>query len=390
MDNGYKGIRTGFAVLLIIGSLLVALFSGGIFGYRFASLLADPLSPSSRPSLSSPAYSPSPRPSYGPAPTFGNGSSAVIDPDNRVEDIVEAVAPSVVNVYVYTGSSNLQSSQGSGVVISSQGYIITNNHVIEDASKILISFTDGSEEEATVIGIDERSDLAVLYVEKSGLQEIKFADSDSIKVGELAVAIGNAMGNEGTVTVGIVSATKRYVQSDSAYMEMIQTDAAINPGNSGGALVNKRGELIGINTLKLTNTTDIYGQSIAVDGMGFAIPTNIVANIAKQLLETGKVTRGGLGIKGLYAKAGTFSDLPDMPTGIYVAEVVRDGSAYKAGIREDMVITKLDGQIIKGMGEFSFTLQKKAPGTNVVLEVVSPNSPNEPFTVTATLGELSE
>lgn len=388
MDKEYKGIRIGIVILLIICTLLVASFSGGFFGYSFA-MLANSADPSY--SLQPTNYSPSLKPNQS-APTFGDGDSADIDPDNRVEDIVSAVAPSVVSIYTYTssGGSLQQLGQGSGVVISKQGYIITNYHVIDGSAKIIVTFTDGDEIEASIAGSDKRSDLAVLFVKKADMREIKFANSDDVKVGELAVAIGNAMGNEGTVTVGVVSATKRYVYNESTYYEMIQTDAAINPGNSGGALVNKRGELIGINAMKLTNTTDIYGQSISIDGMGFAIPVNIVSNIATQLVETGKVTRGGLGIIGAYAKAGTFTDLPDMPTGIYIVEVTQGGAADKAGLKEDMVITKIDGHTVTGMGEFSSSLQSKAPGTQVVLEIATKDNPNERINITITLGELSD
>ena len=351
MDKEYKGIRVGIVILLVICTLLVASFSGGFFGYSFA-MLANSSEPGNM--LQPTTYAPSLKPNQ-PAPTFGNGDYADIDSDNRVEDIVSAVAPSVVSIYTYAsvGESLQQLGQGSGVIISRQGYIITNYHVIEGSAKIIVNFTDGAEKEATVAGADKRSDLAVLFVEKADMREIKFADSDNVRVGEMAVAIGNAMGNEGTVTVGVVSATKRYVYNESTYYEMIQTDAAINPGNSGGALVNKRGELIGINAMKLTNTTDIYGQSISIDGMGFAIPVNIVANIAKQLVETGRVSRGGLGITGTYAKAGTFADLPYMPTGIYVVEVTSGSAADKAGIEEGMVIVRVNGTDITGMGEFS-------------------------------------
>ena len=388
MDKEYKGIRIGIVILLIICTLLVASFSGGFFGYSFA-MLANSAVPSYAPQPTN--YAPFLNPNQS-APPFGSGDSADIDPDSRVEDIVSAVAPSVVSIYTYTsvGGSLQQLGQGSGVVISREGYIITNYHVIDGSTKIIVNFTDGDELEASIAGSDQRSDLAVLFVKKNDMREIKFADSDDVRVGEPAIAIGNAMGNEGTVTVGVVSATKRYVYNESTYYEMIQTDAAINPGNSGGALVNKRGELIGINAMKLTNTTDLYGQSISIDGMGFAIPVNIVSNIATQLVETGKVTRGGLGIIGAYAKAGTYKDLPNMPTGIYIVEVTPGSAADKAGLKEGMVITKMNGKIITGMGEFSSSLQLRKPGTHVILELATKDNPDKPIYMTVTLEKLSD
>jgi serine protease Do len=227
---------------------------------------------------------------------------------------------------------------GSGVIVSSDGYILTNYHVIENATEMIVTLSDGREFEAKVIGSDEKTDLALLKVDQKNLPIIPLGDSDDIQVGEWAIAIGNPFGLSGTVTVGIISAVGRADLEGDIYSDFIQTDAAINPGNSGGALLNIDGELIGINSA-------IYTQSGGYMGVGFAIPVNMATRIMEDLKRNGRVIRGSLGVViepirddimkrfNLTSKRGAF-----------VRRVVDGSSAEKAGLREGDIILQYDGK----------------------------------------------
>ena len=226
------------------------------------------------------------------------------------------ILPSIVGIKVeYTVSSNFSiygmgtakseaSASGSGIIISDDGYILTNNHIVatsssesyyqvSDANKVTVTlYNDDTEYEAKIVGKDEQTDLAVIKIEKTGLSKAEFADSDSIKVGEFAMAVGNPLGMQSSITCGVVSAVNREVtDSDGKKFTLIQTDAAINSGNSGGALVNGEGKVIGINTLKLSGT--------GIEGMGFAIPINSTTDITSQLIQYSKVKRPYIGISGV-------------------------------------------------------------------------------------------
>ena len=225
-------------------------------------------------------------------------------------------------------SSSTATATGSGIIISEDGYILTNNHVVSssssssnssyyqvsEASKLTVTlFNDDTEYEAKIVGKDEQTDLAVIKIEKSGLSKAEFADSDSIKVGEFAMAVGNPIGMQSSVTCGIVSAVNRQVtDSDGKQYTLIQTDAAINSGNSGGALVNSEGKVIGINTLKLSGT--------GIEGMGFAIPINSTTDITSQLIQYSKVKRPYIGITGIDLNEETAKTY-NLVTGVYVKSV---------------------------------------------------------------------
>ena len=255
---------------------------------------------------------------------------------------------------------------GSGVIISSDGYIVTNNHVVDGADELTVTLNDNREFSARIIGTDKNTDLALIKVNATGLPVIKVISSDDIKVGEWVLAIGHPLNLRATVTAGIVSAKARSLGANGVEA-FIQTDAAINQGNSGGALVNARGELIGINAM-LTSPT---GSNI---GYGFAIPTTIMNKVVADLKQYGSVQRGLIGIQGqdarLYIDAQKEQNKEvDLGTndGIYVAKVLDDGAAADAGLEEGDVITAVDGQKVTKMAELQEILATKRPGDKVVL-----------------------
>ncbi|CPR14837.1 Outer membrane stress sensor protease DegQ, serine protease [Brenneria goodwinii] len=250
---------------------------------------------------------------------------------------------------------------GSGVIIdAAKGYVLTNNHVINNADKIRVQLNDGREYEAKLIGRDEQSDIALLQlVDAKNLVEIKMADSDRLRVGDFAVAVGNPFGLGQTATSGIISALGRSGLNLEGLENFIQTDASINRGNSGGALVNLNGELIGINTAILAPG----GGNI---GIGFAIPSNMAQNLAQQLVEFGEVRRGLLGIKGSEMTSEMAKAFKvDVQRGAFVSEVLPQSAAAKAGIKAGDVLTSLDGKPISSFAELRAKVGTTAPGKTV-------------------------
>lgn len=324
-----------------------------------------------------------------------------------VSDIVENTLPSIVSITnmsvqevqnFFGGTSQQESeSAGSGIIISqndSELLIVTNNHVVEGSDTLTVTFNDGNSVEAQIKGTDSARDLAVVAVPLDQISDdtmnaIKVAtlgDSDSLKVGEPAIAIGNALGYGQSVTTGIISATGRTI--DGFDGEYIQTDAAINPGNSGGALLNANGEVIGINSAKI--------NSSAVEGMGFAIPISDASDVIQNLMnkETrSKVSdeeRGYLGIKG-YDVSEEGAQMYNMPTGVYVKEVISGGGAEKAGLTKGSIITGFEGSSISGMSSLQEQLQYYKAGEEVTLTVQVPDKNGE-YTekdITVTLGKNS-
>ncbi len=310
-----------------------------------------------------------------------------------VSDIVENTLPSIVSITnmsvqevqnFFGGISQQESeSAGSGIIISqndSELLVVTNNHVVEGSDTLTVTFNDGNSVEAQIKGTDSARDLAVVAVPLDKISDdtmnaIKVAtlgDSDSLKVGEPAIAIGNALGYGQSVTTGIVSATRRTI--DGFDGEYIQTDAAINPGNSGGALLNANGEVIGINSAKI--------NSSAVEGMGFAIPISDASDVIQNLMnkETrSKVSdeeRGYLGIKG-YDVSEEGAQMYNMPTGVYVKEVMSGGGAEKAGLTKGSIITGFEGSSISGMSSLQEQLQYYKAGEEVTLTVQIPDKNGE-------------
>lgn len=256
------------------------------------------------------------------------------------------------------------SGLGSGVIIDAdKGYVVTNNHVVQDAEKMVVTLEDGREYEATKIGSDKESDIALLQIKADNLTAVKLANSDALRVGDFAVAIGNPFGLSHTVTSGIVSALGRSGLNIEGYEDFIQTDAAINQGNSGGALVNLNGELIGINTA-------ILGASGGNVGIGFAIPSNMMKNLVDQIVEHGEVRRGSLGISGRALNAGLAkAQQLDVKQGAYVMQVLDDTAASKAGIKAGDVIISINGSEISGFHELRSKIATLGEGREVKLGI---------------------
>lgn len=290
------------------------------------------------------------------------------------------------------GNSTTQATaSGSGIIISEDGYIVTNNHVvssesqstyyeISEAKSIKIKlFNDETQYDATIVGKDSQTDLAVLKIEKTGLTAAEFADSDSVKVGEFAMAVGNPLDLGTTITCGVVSAVNRKVEDSektTAYT-CIQTDAAINSGNSGGALVNSQGQVIGINTLKVSST--------GVEGIGFAIPVNSTTDVINQLKTYKKVKRPYIGISGRDLNEATAKRY-NMVEGIYVVTVDEFSAAEKAGLKVGDVIIEADGKRIKTMNELNEIKNTHSIGDTMKLKIHRDGAEKE---ITLTLGEQS-
>lgn len=298
----------------------------------------------------------------------------ISDVENPVVAIAETAGPSIVGVKVnymsqgFFGSLKEADEEGSGIVYTEDGYIITNYHVIESAinnstAKVTVTFANEDKEyEATIVGGDETTDLAVIKIDTTGLTKATIGESSNIKVGELAVAIGNPLGQEfaGSVTVGYISAINRKITTDGRTYKLIQTDAAINPGNSGGALVNSKGEVIGINTVKISSTE--------TEGLGFAIPTDDAMPIIKELISNGKIVRPYIGISGVNLDE-TTAKMNNLVQGIYVAGVVANSPASQSGIQKGYVITAIEGKEITTMEELNEIKNTKKIGDEVTLKI---------------------
>ena len=313
---------------------------------------------------------------------------------------VNAAAPAVVNIYtrkVVAEQSNplfsdpffrhffggslgqprkrLENSLGSGVLVSSEGYILTNNHVIDSADEIQVALRDGRKSDAQLVGADPEADLAVLKVNLGELQAITLGHSNQLRVGDVVLAIGNPFGVGQTVTMGIVSATGRHQLGLNTFENFIQTDAAINHGNSGGALVNARGELVGINTA-------IYSRSGGSQGIGFAIPISLARGIMEQIIEHGHVRRGWLGIEvqDISTDLAESFGLADT-NGVVVAGVLRDGPADHAGVEPGDVITALDGQGVGNVRDTLNAIAAHTPGSTIAIAGIR-NGHNQELKVT--------
>lgn len=272
--------------------------------------------------------------------------------------------------YPQGGGRREAQAGGSGVIISADGYIVTNNHVIKNATNLSVKLYDGRTFEAKVIGSDPATDVALIKIEAEDLPTLPFGSSDELRLGEWVLAIGYPMDLQSTITAGIVSAKARHlgaIDNKSGIESFIQTDAAVNPGNSGGALVNTRGELVGINTIIKTSTGSYVGYS-------FAVPESIVRKVVMDLRESGVVQRAVLGIsfravdQQFINEAGDYTGI-DKIGGIYVASVTEDGAASKAGIRKGDVITKVSGVEVNDSAIFLEQIGKRRPGDKVDIEL---------------------
>lgn len=297
-------------------------------------------------------------------------------------DALENIRPAVVSVYSsklvreripefyrqlgVQGREQRQRGLGSGVIVSPEGYIITNNHVIEEADEIKVLLNDEREFTAKLIGTDPKTDVAVIKIEAESLPTAVVADSGKLRVGDVVFAIGNPLGVGQTVTMGIVSATSRKVgilEEVAGYEDFIQTDAAINQGNSGGALIDARGRLIGINSA-------ILSTSQGNIGIGFAIPINLASSIMNSLIETGSVARGQLGVStfALTAEMAEQFDLPKGTRGVVITDLQpADGPAAKAGLQRNDVITRIDDKKVTSTEDLRLLIGQTPPGTKITV-----------------------
>jgi serine protease Do len=329
----------------------------------------------------------------------------ILETSKAFSEIVEAVAPSVVNIstvkmvrdapedpffdffneffspfYDFGDQKKWrEQSLGSGVVVSTDGYIITNNHVVSGAEKIKVTLYDNSVFNGRVIGADPKTDIAVIKISTEGLPIIPWGDSDGLQVGEFVLAIGSPYGLSHTVTMGIISAVGRADVGVADYEDFIQTDAAINPGNSGGPLVDARGDLIGINTA-------IFSRSGGYQGIGFAVPSNMARLIIEQLIKEGKVVRGWLGV--------TIQELtPEISRkfghssldGALVGEALNGSPAQRAGLRRGDIILRFDGKEVSGPAALKNMVAQHKPGKKVPVKILRDG---KNLTITVTVGEL--
>ena len=398
MDRQILQVRRSIAA----AGLAAALLLGGGLGWTFTTNVQPVLGAARAVTLS-----------VAPEPQGGGGSLT-----QGFADVIQPIVPAVVNIQtsgnVQTtrqrtpvpnlpddpffrrffgdpfGNDNQQPSErrqrglGSGVIVSPEGYILTNNHVVENATDITVKLNDKREMKAKLIGSDPRSDVAVLQIQATGLTSMKLGDSSKLRVGDIVLAIGNPFGLDETVTMGIVSATGRRntdIVPTDGYADFIQTDAAINPGNSGGALVNARGELIGINTA-------IYSGSGGNLGIGFAIPVNMARGIMEQILKTGKVSRGYLGImiQPVTPDLAKAFRLPSSD-GALIGDVTADSPGAKAGLQKGDVVVAVNGQPVTDAQDLRLRVSQLAPGTTVRLDAIRDGQKRQ---LTATLVELPE
>ena len=296
---------------------------------------------------------------------------------------VKQAAPAVVNIFTakvvarqpsaqdllrhyFNGTtpeqSQLETSLGSGVIMTSQGHIITNNHVISGATEIQVLLGDGRNAQATVVGTDPETDLAILKIKLKKLPSITIGDSDTLEVGDVVLAIGNPFGVGQTVTQGIVSATGRKRLGLNTFENFIQTDAAINPGNSGGSLINPRGELIGVNSA-------IFSKSGGSQGIGFAIPINLAKKVMTEIIEKGHVVRGWLGVRlrDLPADIAQSLNIP-VPGGVIITGLFEDGPALSSGLQAGDVLLEINKKRILDVRSLLDAVAKQKPGTLVQLK----------------------
>ena len=344
-----------------------------------------------------------------PAPTNTSAPSGGSTAQNSYADVVSRVAPAVVTIHAqlrvrapqqypfmddpffrqFFGDRGVtpqqpqrENSLGSGVIVNPDGYILTNHHVVDGAEQIKVDLNDGRTLDAKVVGSDKPSDLAVLKVETSNLPVLQLGNSDNVRVGDVVLAVGNPLGVGQTVTMGIISAKGRQTGlSNGSFEDFLQTDAPINRGNSGGALVNTNAELIGINSQILSGS----GGSI---GIGFAIPSNMARSVLDQLIKTGKVRRGQLGIIVQKVSADMAASLGlKEARGLIVSQVQQGSAAERAGIKQGDVITSLNGNAVNEPNVFRNQVASTAPGTEVTLTIQRQGREQQ---IRAALGEFSE
>ncbi len=354
---------------VVISCALFTTIIGLAVGLFAADKAAKAASPASKPELKVDAS------------PIGDLQSPVV---TSYADVLDAIRPAVVSVYSskivrqqvpdflrqygLRGGEQKQRGLGSGVIISTDGYIITNNHVVEEADELKVLLNDEREYTAKVIGTDPKTDVAVIKIEAEKLPAATLADSDKLRVGDVVFAIGNPLGVGQTVTMGIVSATSRrglgLLDEVGGYEDFIQTDAAINQGNSGGALIDAKGRLIGINSAILSTSSGNIG-------IGFAIPINLVSGIMHSLIDTGTVARGFMGVstdpKMLTPDMAESFGAPRDTKGVLITDLSPDGPAAKAGLKREDIITGINGKSIASREDLRLVVAQNAPGSKVTV-----------------------
>ncbi|PKM47974.1 MAG: peptidase S1 [Firmicutes bacterium HGW-Firmicutes-8] len=365
----YSGERQPSLLSYMAAALLGAVIGGLIVAYT-TPLLAKK-TPSMEPPNNNQAL----------PPVISTYESPVIQIAERVSPTVVGIS-NRVNVSSFFAHQRVETGSGSGVIFDEDGYIVTNYHVIKDADQLAVTLPNGKQVSGKVIGTDQLTDLAVVKVNEKGLKAAAFGNSDKIRVGELAVAIGNPLGEElfSTVTSGVISAVNRSVDIQEQQFRLIQTDAAINPGNSGGALVNSRGEVIGINSVKIVD--------VNIEGLNFAIPSNVVKPIVESIIKNGRVIRPWIGILGgsvskvMAERYGLATD-----KGVFVSELPAGSPAGKAGMKSGDVIISFNKQEVINFGDLRGSVDKQKIGDKVEVIILRGK---EKVTLKVTLEKMPE
>jgi len=374
-----SGFGRALIITLIVIILLAAAFFVGVLSRDYFNLLpeksAETADATDTSADSTPEADATPIPETTPVPTQEAASS--VSAYNDIPTVVEHVMKGVVSITTYysSTSNNIDDwepmAYGTGIIISSDGYIVTNNHVIADSGRVSVTLYDGEKVEAQIIGSDQYVDLAVIKIEKDGLYTIPFGDSSQIRPGEQVIAIGSPLGDEltGTVTAGIISAVDRQIEVDGIPFTLLQTDAAVNPGNSGGPLVNMNGEVIGVTSLKsIFAGYDEYGTAIAAEGISYAIPSNSVQDSINDILEYGGIVRPFIGVNGY--------DNPE-GDGFLIALVVENGPAQAAGILAEDIILAVDGEPIAGFSDLFTEINAREIGDTMTLTIYRTSTDEE-------------
>ncbi len=370
----------------ILTALLACLlgFAGGYGGSLLAlrGYAPEALAPAQEPAAAEPApetQAPAPQPESAPmpVPAVSSGTSIQDVAESASKTVVEIQTENTMTSYGLFGGTYTSTAAGSGVIITNDGYIITNNHVVEGSQKITVKTYSGESYDARLIGTDAKSDIAVIKIEASGLDAAEIGDSDQLRVGDTAIVIGNPLGTlGGTVTNGIISATNRDIVINNQSMNLIQTNAAINSGNSGGGLFDGNGKLVGIVNAKDSGMTS---SGTVIEGLGFAIPINTAYEVASELMENGYVTSRptiGVGLSTLD------SDYGDYKAGVYVSQVYAGSGAEAAGVKEYDRIVAVDGTNVSTYTEITKILATKKVGDQIEMEV---ERNGESLTLTITL-----
>ena len=334
---------------------------------------------------------PTASPSATAAPNNGQSTTPSTGSSN-LADVIDSVMPSVVSItttqYAQRAGTEVASGYGSGFVYSADGLIATNNHVVEGAGRIYVTLNgDEQQYEAEVVATDSYSDLAILKIDKTGLTPVKFGSSSSLRLGDTVFVIGSPYNGlfANSVSSGIVSGLNREMVLNSATQTFIQTDAAVNPGNSGGPMFNANGELVGIITRKSMLST-VTGETTSIEGIGFAIPSDVASPVLEQLAQGQQVPRSGIGIMGS-SLTEQGKQAYNVENGIYVASVSKGGPAEKAGLEVGDIITKLDGQAIGSMDEMIQLMESKNIGDSITLTYVRNGQEN---TAIVTIGDKTQ